>query len=71
MSAHQQPGEPLPHVVIVEALARIAAYPALVFVDERATDEAGDGFRRARRIVRYQPRRVLPALATPIPPRWP
>jgi methylglyoxal synthase len=72
MSAQQHPGEPSPHEVIVEALARIAAaYPALTFADERATEEAGEAFRRAVRIVEYQLRRDIPVALTPALPRLP
>jgi transcription elongation GreA/GreB family factor len=72
MAAQQQPGEPSPHEAIVAALARIAAaYPALTFADERATEEAGAAFRRAVRLVEYQLRRAIPAPRTPAPPRLP
>jgi hypothetical protein len=58
--------EPAPYAEITAALARIeAAYPALLFADERATEEAGEGFRRAVRLIKYQLRGALAAPASP------
>jgi predicted ABC-type transport system involved in lysophospholipase L1 biosynthesis ATPase subunit len=72
MSAQQQPGALSPREVIIEALARIeTAYPALLFADERATEEAGEAFRRAVRIVEYQLRRDIPAPLTSAPRHLP
>jgi hypothetical protein len=61
MSEQPRAAAPSPHELIAEALRRIeAAYPALLFADERATDEAGESFRRAVRIVQFRLRRSIP-----------
>jgi hypothetical protein len=71
MPERSHAAERSPQAAITAAQAQIeAAYPALVFADERATDEAGEGFRRALRIIRYQLRRDIPA-TTILPPSVP